>query len=227
MLSLLQLRMPEPRKSVFRLFFPAILVLLLVVSTAEAVDLPTDARFFFMGSSLLTMPTGYINSGVAYINDVSRSSTMYSIAPLGKYLEISGQRYLSGAYKDKNPFNLKVNILEEDTVIPNVVYGIADWSHELGSRISYFAASKKLETLGMTLHGGFLRDPVTTAQRSFYGIEKTIYSKFCLAGERFDDRNTVGLKFRPYQGISIEYARRLDEPGVQQQLYKLVYTANF
>ncbi|MBF0498512.1 MAG: YjbH domain-containing protein [Candidatus Riflebacteria bacterium] len=214
----------------FLIIFFAISFLCVLSSTAPSfADTGTslsNPRFFFLGSSMIAMPTAYVNSGVEYIRDNGRSQTLYSFAPLGHFLEISDLRNLNGAYKDRNIFNLKVNILEEDNYLPNVVYGIADWNHEMGSRVFYFAASKKIEYFGVTLNAAFLRDPITTSRRPFYGIEKTVFPLISIAAERFDDRNTVGMKLRPYPGLSVEYSRRLYEPG-DQQLYKLVYNKNF
>jgi len=204
--------------------------LLLSVLAVPAMAPASDAdpsRFRFAGSSILGMPTAYITNGVEYISDDSRSLLLTTVAPMGKLLELSWLKPVKANAADKNLFQLKLNILEEDTWIPNVVWGVSDIKEEAGSRLFWFGASKKVDSFGLSVHAGFFKDPVSTKKRPYYGIEKTVFALVGLAAERFEDKNTVGIKVRPWPGVSLEYGRRLSEGSEQESLYKALYQKSF
>jgi hypothetical protein len=180
-----------------------------------------------MGSACFTIPTGYCRSEAAYVSDDSHSLTMISQKLLGRFAEVSMVRHLNGATKDRTVFNLKLNVLEEDTYLPNIVWGVSDFRTELGSKIFFLAGSKTIEAFGVTAHAGVYKDPVTTDKETFFGLEKTVFPLVVVAGERIHDQTTVGVKLRPYPGVSVEYARRLDAPDDQASLYRLVYLRAF
>ncbi|MBF0543775.1 MAG: hypothetical protein HQM08_05045 [Candidatus Riflebacteria bacterium] len=188
--------------------------------------LAQHTRFTYMGSSLCTMPTGYCSNGIDYIYDHDQSMTLLQVAPLGKYLEISDFKTLMGSFTDKNIFNFKLNILEEDDYIPNVVWGISDFRESLGPKITFFAASKKFKSLGLLVNGGMVKDPVLNEQKYYYGAEKTLYSSFSIAGEHTDDKTIVGLKMK-YNGLTAEYARYLNEGSDNPSIIKLSYNKSF
>lgn len=208
--------------------FPLLLLLVAALiggSTAFGQTPASDLRY--LGSSFISMPNGSVKTGVDYITDDERSMTLYSVAPVGKLLEISGLSHLSGARKGKTVFNAKLNILEEGDFIPNVVYGIADIQKKVGSQVFYLAATKNFEVFGVTLLAGALKDPMTTVRKPFYGIEKTILPLVSLAGERFEEKNAFALKLRPYPGMSVEFGRRMTDGSDQETLYRVVYSNNF
>ncbi|RCK79819.1 MAG: hypothetical protein OZSIB_3973 [Candidatus Ozemobacter sibiricus] len=187
----------------------------------------TRLRLRSMGSACFTIPTGYCRSEAAYVSDDSHSLTMISQKLLGRFAEVSMVRHLNGATKDRTVFNLKLNVLEEDTYLPNIVWGVSDFRTELGSKIFFLAGSKTIEAFGVTAHAGVYKDPVTTDKETFFGLEKTVFPLVVVAGERIHDQTTVGVKLRPYPGVSVEYARRLDAPDDQASLYRLVYLRAF
>ncbi len=187
----------------------------------------TGFRLRFMGSSCLTIPTGYCRNEAAFVSDDSHSLTQFTQQVLGRFAELSMVRHLNGAHKNENVLTLKVNILEEGSVLPNLVWGVSDFQTELGSKIFYVAGSKTVEAFGVTIHAGIYKDPLTTDKKEFYGLEKTILPLVVAAGERIDGKTTAGLKIRPYPGVSVEYARRLDSQNDQASLYRLVYLRSF
>lgn len=213
----------------------ALLLLALTLILGGAFGSPADAspeadtgfRLRYMGSGCLSIPTGYCRTEAAYISDDSHSLTQLAQQVLGKFAELSMVRHLNGSHKDENVFNLKVNILEEGDYLPNMVWGVSDFQTELGSKIFYVAGSKTIDAFGVTIHAGVYKDPVTTHKKEFYGLEKTILPLVVAAGERIDGKTTAGLKIRPYPGVSVEYARRLDANDDQASLYRLVYLRSF
>lgn len=186
-----------------------------------------DKRTIHMGSSLFSIPTGYTQSAVSYITDDSHSMMLISQQLLGRFLEVSMLRHMNGDVKGKNIFNFKLNILEEDLIIPNIVWGISDFKSEFGSKISYFAASKSLDMFGCKLHAGICKDPDNSKQVRFFGAEKAILPLVAVAAERIEDKNTIGLKMNPYPGVTIEYARRVKSGDHRGDIYKLNYVKSF
>ncbi len=210
--------------------FLAVTLLIGLAGRAGAATPPderTRLRLRSMGSACFTIPTGYCRSEAAYVSDDSHSLTMVSQKMLGKFAELSLVRHLNGQVKDRNVFNLKLNVLEEDTFLPNIVWGVADVRQELGSKIFFFAGSKTIEPFGTTVHAGVYKDPITTDKEVFVGFEKTVFPLVVLAAERIHDKTTIGVKLRPYPGVSVEYARRSDAPDDQASLYRLVYLRSF
>jgi len=214
-----------PRELRRSLFWMLLIAAVMVCPSIRAQTDPYDLRY--LGSSFISMPSGYVNTGVEYITDNERTMTMYSVAPVGKLLEISGLSYMSGARKGKTLFNAKVNILEEGDFIPNVVYGIADFQKKIGNQVFYLAASKNFDAFGVKLLAGALKDPITTVKKPFYGIEKTILPLVSLAGERYEEKNSFALKMRPYPGMSVEFGRRMTDGADQETLYRVVYSNSF
>ncbi|OIP21497.1 hypothetical protein AUK22_11565 [bacterium CG2_30_54_10] len=208
-------------------------ILAIVIFTAVANSLlanppePGPLRLRYMGSSCFSAPTGFVGSEMSFIIDDSRNLTLITQPVWGKFIELSYLRHLSGDFSGKNVMNFKVNILEEGTYIPNVVWGVSDFNTELGSKIFFFAGSKTIEAFGATLHAGYYKDPKTTDKKIFFGLEKTILPLAVIAGERLGDETTIGMKFRPYPGVSIEYARRSDGTADQANIYKATYLRKF
>ena len=194
---------------------------------AASPEADTGFRLRYMGSGCLSIPTGYCRTEAAYISDDSHSLTQIAQQVLGKFAELSMVRHLNGTHKNENVLNLKVNILEEGDYLPNLVWGVSDFQTELGSKIFYVAGSKTVDAFGVTIHAGIYKDPVTTDKKEFFGLEKTILPLVVAAGERIDGKTTAGLKIRPYPGVSVEYARRLDANDDQASLYRLVYLRSF
>lgn len=189
-----------------------------------ATDLPRAA---YLGSTNIRLPTGYTISSTEYISNDNQSAICYSQKLMGKFLEVSALKYFSGSIKDKMTFNLKVNVLEEDQYLPNVVCGLSDLTNQRGGKFPFVAASKKIETFDATLHGGYLKDPAKKKATPFYGLEKTILPLISVAGEFYDGRTTVGLKMRPYPGVSVDYASQEIDAGKRADLYKLSYFLPF
>ena len=185
------------------------------------------SRLSYLGSSVFSAPTAYVRSEGGYIIDNGSNLGWFSQPVFGKFLELSGARYTSGDFKNKNVLNLKVNCLEESKWIPNVVYGCGDFQKVLGSRVFFWAASKTFEEFGFTVHGGFIKDPVTTRKKGYFSLEKTIMPLVTLAGELIDGHTTVGVKLRPYPGVSAEYAHRQAKGEAEQAIYRLIYVKGF
>jgi len=173
------------------------------------------------------MPTGYMLGATTYISDGGHNMIMYEQPFMGRFMEASLVRHFNDSQAGKNVFNFKLNILEEDKWLPNVVWGVGDAGMTLGSRLFYFAGSKTFETFAATVHGGFFKDPVTTEKKTFFGIEKTVLPLVILAAERVDGITSIGGKMRPYPGVSIEYARRGDGTDEEATLYKIQYIKSF
>jgi len=209
-------------------FFASVFVLpaILILMQAGSV-FGQNGRTQYMGSTNIAMPTGYTTSGVTYLSDNSHSAMLYSQLIAGKFVEFSLLRHFNGAEKDKSIMNFKLNILEEGSFIPNVVWGVSDFKESLGSKIFYFAGSKTFDSFGVKLHGGFYKDPITTDRKEFYGVEKTIFPLIALIAERVEGKHAIGLKMSPYPGATFEYSRRLKGADDQQSIYKLSYSRTF
>lgn len=211
----------------FRTLRPWLLaVMFALAGMAVRAETPaSDLRY--LGSAFVSMPTGYVNTGVDYIKDAGRSLTLYSVAPLGKLLEISGLSQLNGPQKGKTLVNAKLNILEEGVFFPSVVLGLGDIQSVRGDRIPFLAASKKSDAFGLVLSAGALEDPATSGKRAFFGVEKTLLPLISLAGERFGDRDAYCLKLRPFAGMSVEFGRRKDTGGGSEELSRILYSNSF
>lgn len=199
------------------------LLFALVLLSLQPVSADTVRRVRYMGTSIFSMPTGFTRSSACYINDDSHSAMMLSQAFMNGFFELSFLRHLNGDEKGNNPLSFKVKLLEEDTLIPNLVWGVSDVSTQLGSKIFYFAASKNIEAFGVQLHAGYYKDPVTTEKKPFYGIEKMVFPLVTLGAERSNDVDTFGIKLSPYPGISLEFAQRDRE----EELYNINYFRSF
>lgn len=197
--------------------------LLALILVSQSVFADTARRVRYMGTSNLSMPTGFARSSVCYINDDSHSAMLVSQAFMDDFLEVSLLRHLNGDEKGKNPLNFKVKLLEEDTVLPSIVWGVSDLSTQLGSKIFYFSASKSIEYFGAQLHAGYYKDPITTEKKPFYGIEKMVFPLVTLSAERSDDLDTFGIKLSPYPGVSLEFAQR----DRKEELYNINYYRSF
>jgi len=212
------------RTGIFQLLTALVLVITLSGGTSEAAGNP---RLRYLGSSNISLPTAYMMGETSYINDAGHNMVMYTQKAQGKLVEFSLLRHLNDAESGKNVVNFKLNLLEEDTMIPNIVWGVGDAGMTLGSRVFYFAGSKTFEAFAATVHGGFIKDPVTTEKKTFVSVEKTILPLVIVAGERVEGQTSYGIKMRPYPGVSLEYARRDDEDGGEDAIYKLQYIKSF
>lgn len=206
--------------------FLAVLIALLAIKNGcvEAADV---SRCRYLGSSNISMPTGYLRGETTYISDDGHNMVMYDQQAMGKLMEFSLLRHMNDNESGKNILNFKLNILEEGGMIPNVVWGVGDAGMSLGSRVFYLAGSKTFESYAVTVHGGFVKEPVTTEKKTFFGIEKTILPLVILAGEHTDGITSYGIKMRPYPGVSLEYSRRDEEVGGDADIYKIQYIKSY
>ncbi|HEY9071305.1 MAG TPA: hypothetical protein VIV61_13695 [Candidatus Ozemobacteraceae bacterium] len=205
----------------------ALLTSVLLAGNADPATAAQTSRLRYLGSSNITLPTAYFNRMTTYVNDDGHNMITYS-QPFGKSLELSGVRHMNDAESGKTVLNFKMTVLEEDKLFPNVVWGVGDAGMTLGSRVFYFAGSKTFEMFAASVHGGIIKDPVTTEKKSFIGAEKTILPLVILAAERIDGLTTYGLKMRPYPGVSLEYARRDDGSGGNDTaIYQIQYMQSF
>ncbi|OQA09116.1 MAG: hypothetical protein BWY66_00705 [bacterium ADurb.Bin374] len=212
------------RIGIFQLLTTLVILFALSTGILEAAGTP---RLRYLGSSNISLPTAYMMGETSYINDAGHNMVMYTQKAQGKLMELSLLRHLNGAESGKNVINFKLNILEEDRLIPNIAWGVGDAGMTLGSRVFYFAGSKTFEAFAATLHGGIIKDPVTTDKKTFVGVEKTILPLVIIAGEHVDGQTSYGVKMRPYPGVSLEYARRDDDGGDDDAIYKLQYIKSF
>jgi hypothetical protein len=202
----------------------SVLLVLAIISTTSAQAASDNIRRTrYMGTAILTMPTGYTRSATNYINDDSHSAFMLSQSMFGNLVELSVLRHLSGEFKGENPMSVKIKLLEEGDMLPSIVYGASDITTALGSKIFYFAASKSVEAFGVHLHGGFYKEPVTTDRKFFYGIEKMVFPLVTLSAERTDEINTFGVKLSPYPGVSLEIGQR----DAKEEIYNINYFRSF
>lgn len=197
----------------------ALVVLIPAISTAQT----NPRRFHYMGTSVFNMPTGFTRSAMCYINDAGHSAALISQSLMSNFIEVSMLRHMNGAEDGKNVMNFKIKALEEDTLIPSIVWGVSDVNTQLGSKIFYFAASKSIETFGVTLHAGFYKDPVTTDKKAFYAFEKMVFPLVTIGAERNDDIDTFGIKLSPYPGLSLEIAQR----DHKEEIYNLNYFRSY
>lgn len=201
----------------------SLVLILAIIATLPAAAAENIRRTRYMGTAILSMPTGYVRSATNYINDDSHSAFMLSQAMFGDFLELSVLRHLSGEFKSKNPMSVKIKLMEESAMIPSIVYGASDLGTTLGSKIFYFAASKSVEAFGVHLHGGFYKEPVTTDRKYFYGLEKMVFPLITLSAERTDEVNTFGVKLSPYPGVSLEIGQR----DSKEEIYNINYFRSF
>lgn len=207
-----------------RILMAVFALLLVTLNSLEAAGTP---RIRYLGSSNISMPTGYLVSETTYLKDAGHDMIMYTQQALGKLMEFSLLRHMNDAESGKNILNFKLNILEEDKLIPNIAWGIGDAGMTLGSRVFYFAGSKTFEAFAATVHGGIIKEPATTEKKTFIGVEKTILPLVILAGERVEGLTSYGIKMRPYPGVNLEYARRGDGDGEEDIIYKIQYIKSF
>ena len=209
------------------------LVLLLALATAprlaasSAARLGADFAYRYLGSAIVTLPTGYCRSSAEYIDDSKHNAMFFSYGVMGGLFEMSWLRHTNGTQKDRSAMNFKLNVLTEDKIIPNVVFGVTDWNRQFGPRATFFAASKTLEAFAATLHIGRIKDPVTTEHHLYYGFEKTILPLLVVTGEHIMDTNTLGLRLLPYPNVILHYARRGVGGRDQEGIYKLGYQVQF
>lgn len=197
------------------------------INFAESVfakaPLPTDLRFRYGGSSVLSHPTGFCKSSVAYINDNKESYGLISQS-LGDLLEVSILRHCSGEYKNTNSVNGKFALMTEGTFLPSIALGAVDINAQTGDdRIYYAAASKNFDTFGFTVHAGIYKDPVDKDKVVYYGVEKILFPLISIAAERVDDKNTYGVKISPYPGLSLDIAQR----DGKEEMFNLVYSRSY
>ena len=204
----------------FRTFFILACLMLIAVSASAQ---SYFGRERYMGSSIFSMPTGFVRSSSCYINDSGHSAVLLSQALWNEFVELSMLRHMSGIEKNKNILNFKVKILEEDMVVPSLVWGVSDVNKQLGSKISYFAASKSIETFGVTMHAGIYNDSDLDEKEPFFGFEKMVFPLVTVGAERVKDINTFGLKLSPYPGLSLEIAQR----DGKEELYNINYIRYF
>lgn len=190
-----------------------------VVASAQA----NPRRFHYMGTSVFNMPTGFTRSAMCYINDAGHSGALVSQALMGGIMEVSFLRHFNDSEKGKNITNFKLKVLEEDTLIPSVAWGVSDLNTQLGSKIFYFAASKSIETFGVTIHAGFYKDPVTTDKKNFFAFEKMVFPLVTVGAERNDNIDTFGIKLSPYPGLSLEIAQR----DRKEEIYNINYFRSY
>ena len=207
-----------------RAFLAGLLCCLALTHPLSAAE--KNFRLRYMGSSIISMPTGYLQSQTEYISDDNHSMVQYSQKIMG-LVEGSMLRHLGGEFKDQNILNLKVNLLTEDKLIPSVVWGVSDVQTKLGSKVFYLAASKNIEMFGVTIHAGAFKDPVTTKKQPFYGLEKMVLPLVFVVGEHLDGNNSIGMKLRPYPNVDIEIAQRDFGTDHQRAIYKLRYLIPF
>ncbi len=186
-----------------------------------------NLRFRYLGSTCISLPTAYSRAEASYISDDSHNLSNITVPILGRFLECSMLRHLNGDLKDKNVLNLKVTFMDEGRWFPSLAWGLSDFNRVLGSRIFFIAGSKTVEMFGTTVHAGVFKDPVKTEKEVFFGLEKMVFPLVTVAGERINDKTTLGLKIRPYPGISFEYARRGNSFKEQQSIYKVSYLRSF
>ncbi|MDN5278246.1 MAG: hypothetical protein PWR01_2211 [Clostridiales bacterium] len=180
-------------------------------------------RFHYMGTSIFAMPTGFTRSTMSYINDSGHSAVLISQSLMNNFLEVSMLRHMNDAESGKSVMNFKLKLIEEDLIIPSIVWGVSDVNTQLGSKIFYFAASKSIEAFGVHLHAGFYKDPITTDKKTFFGFEKMVFPLVTVGAERNDEIDTFGIKLSPYPGLSIEIAQR----DRKEELYNLNYIRSF
>lgn len=214
------------RMAVYRWF--AVVILVSVAATVMADPVATDRlRYRFLGSANIALPTGYTTSSGLVIADGQNNRLFFSYQVLGKLLEVSTLRALSGPGSNQQQLGFKVNILEEDTWIPNVVFGIGDYSEKSGPWMKYFAASKTIESFSLTLHAGRMRDPITTDQHWYFGFDQAIMPLVTLTGERMFERNTLGVRIHPFPQVTIHAAREGIGSDDQHDIFQASYQVRF
>lgn len=194
-----------------------------IASVSVSYASTTPRRFHYMGTSIFTMPTGYTRSTVCYINDAGHSAALFSQAFMNRFLEVSVLRHMNDSEKGKNIMNFKVKMLEEDMMIPSVVWGVSDLNTQLGEKIHFFAASKSIDAFGVHLHAGTYKDPFDDDRKFFYGVEKMVFPLVTIGAERNHKVDTYGIKLSPYPGLSIEIAQR----DRKEELYNFNYFRSF
>ncbi|MGM0598732.1 MAG: hypothetical protein ACQETH_02835 [Candidatus Rifleibacteriota bacterium] len=204
-----------------RYLFVTILFALLFSANLHAQTNPR--RFHYMGTSIFNMPTGFTRSTACYINDAGHSAMLLSQVFMNRFVEFSMLKHMNGAESGNTVTNFKVKILEQDLVIPSVVWGVSDLNKQLGSRIFYFAASKSIDAFGVQLHAGMYKDPISTDKRYYFGFEKMVFPLVTIGAERNDEVNTFGIKLSPYPGLSLEIAQR----DSREEMYNLNYIRSF
>jgi len=207
-------------KENFNRVFYIVLLFCILLTPLKAEN---QQRFRYMGSTIFTMPTGYTRSTFCYINDNSHSATLLTQSLMAGFLELDYLRHMNGAEEGKSIMSAKLKILDEGVVLPSVVWGVSDINTQLGSRVFYFAASKAIEAFGLTIHGGFYKDPSTTKKQEFFGIEKMIFPLVTVGAERDDNKDTFGIKLSPYPGLSLEFGQRDHE----EEFYNVNYIRSF
>jgi hypothetical protein len=204
-------------------FFLWGILLTILLGFPPLVTAADNLRFHYIGTSNFRFPTAEVRTTTGYVSDGSHNSFFFAQPIFGRFLEVSGLRHLNGPTKNENVLNLKVTCLEEDQIIPSIVWGVSDVQEKLGSKVFFFAGSKNLEAFGATIHAGIIKDPVSTKKNHYFGFEKVVLPLVVVAAESFDGNQTIGIKVRPYPGVSVEYAQTDVNTANRDSIYKLVY----
>ena len=202
----------------------AIIFALILLNSLSVYAQDSDfSRIRYMGTSIFSLPTAATRSTFSYINDGGHSATLLSQAFWDNSIEVSMLRHMSGVEKDKNILNFKLQIIEEGEIIPAIAWGNADINTQLGSKISYVAATKHFDVFGVVAHAGMYKHPETRDQEPYFGLEKMVFPLIYIAAERTEDVNTFGIKLSPYPGLNLEIAQR----DGSEEIYNLVYFRSF
>ena len=178
----------------------------------------------YMGTSSLAMPTGNIKTAYSYMSDDGDTNMFISQALVNNTLEVSYLKHINGEYKNKSVINCKIKLLDEGTFIPSLVWGVSDATKQIiDKRMYFFAASKSIDTFGLSLSGGYYKDPASNHRKSFYSAEKVIFPLFSVAAEYENDAFTYGLKVNPLPGLELTLGQR----DGNQNIYNVSYYATY
>ena len=178
----------------------------------------------YMGTYNLYLPTAKPRTSYGYLSDDGDTNMFISQALMNSTLELSYLKHVSGDYKDKNVINCKIPLLNEGNFVPSIVWGASDITKEvIDKRIYYFAASKSIDTFGITFIGGFYKDPAQSHRKSFYGVNKVVFPLVSVAAECENNVMTYGLKLSPVPGLDVSFAQR----NGSDNLYGITYNATY
>jgi|GEM_PF-6717962 len=197
--------------------FGIFLLILLFVSSAEA-------NPNLLGpSGLIYLPSAYPAGGIGYYSLSGNKITRFNTTFFNGALEAGVLRdKLQGGYS----YNLKLPVLEESGMMPQIALGIYNYNNPALEKTNYIVVSKFIDSFGLTLHVGYrskgdlkdaarlfnystiqnaIDDAKSDSGKTFFGFEYSFMPMFSIMGEKFDTSYNAGIRFNPMPMLSIDY----------------------
>lgn len=200
------------------------LLLIAVVMMIAAMASPVVAGPNLNGpTGLILIPSAHVEPGVGMHTLDGRKTYKYNIA-------LPGGRFEAGVVRDAGgndqSYNVKLALMNESWMLPALSLGAWDISSRDREVSTYLVASRNFSMIGLGMHGGILRrgrvnnlaalfnanSPLTLfgdlgrdCTVAFAGVEYSMLPLVTLMGEYVDKTVNMGIRFRPTEGVTIDW----------------------